>query len=64
MLIKSIQSIYRSCYDGIRVTQWYTKIDERTHREYHTNTAYTIRLYNKQGVLEKDNARNTIDVRA
>ena len=64
MLTTSIHPIYRPDTTGIKVIEWTTKIDEKTHREYHTNRAYTVHLYTHNGNIENYNSKRTLDIRA
>lgn len=62
MIIRSINPVYRPDPAGIRVTEWTTRIDEKTHKEYHHSRSYTIRLYTKLGELKEYNKPSNINV--
>lgn len=64
VITTAIQSVYRPDITGIKVIEWKTKKDEKTHKEYHGNRAYIVHLYTNHGNIENYNSKRTLDVRA
>ena len=64
MLITSIQSVYRTVSEGTRVTEWTTRVNEQSGKEYYTSRVYVLHLYNSAGVLETHSNSRAFDRRA
>lgn len=64
MIVKSVQPVYLTDINGLRVVEWTTELDKTSRKEYHLSRTYTIRLYNSRGIEQEHNRQPRIDVRA